>query len=292
MTKLSLTVLTCLFFLSSCQKDKDILNRIISAEFQPEMLTTIFADGNGRTQKDTIFWYQDAQGRIDSAYQYDSASRKRMKVLHVDRTAPGMTTINDGEENMYHAKILFNGKKQPYKVIFYFTPTSTRLSNSYNFFYGNNIRPNGLEVYMDSVYASLTIESYGFMSSGSAYNYPMDSFEKISTKSGFYLYGDLVNNMKRGTDISRFSFVPFISTTVTSNLGNMTPTTINRDIFDAYIWGEVMRPWLSPNIILSFDDWQFYPTYLSPQTYAYTAQIHSRKIIYSDGERTIQNYYP
>jgi hypothetical protein len=274
--------------LASCQKDKDILERELPFP-SPSVLTTVIATDGSRVSKDSIFWYQDQQGRIDSAYRYDSMAGKRYKAFQVDRSIPGMIVIDDGDMGRYSAHILFNPKKQPYKVIFFDRMTSTRLSNSYVFAFGG-FSPYPLEFYMDSIYSSMTMEIYATMGPGQ--NYPVDSFEQIGTKLGSFLSEHIISANKRGPDLSSYSFVPFVSQVVTSNLADRTPSAIHGSLFDTYIWGEVLRPWLSKQIILSFDVKQIYPMTLPKYTNTYSAQVSPKKIIYSDGKTTVSNFYP
>jgi hypothetical protein len=277
-------------FLVACQKEGDVIDRFLKPTF-PTVLTTIFSDGSGNQRKDSIFWYQDQNGRVDSAFMFNVSYGKRTKIFHVDRSKPGEISIDDADERYLGARILFNAKKQPYKVIFYDRMSGLKYGNSYNFSYGSSFVPDGLETYIDSQYSSMTMEAYGLMPTSSPYHYPMDSLEKISTKLGSFYSGHVINNIRRGDDVSGYSFIPFVSQVVCSNLVDRTPSTISMDIFDAYIWGEIMRPWLSKRLVMSFDAVEFYPNhYTTP--FNYSAQVQPKKIIYSDGQRTITNYYP
>ncbi len=269
----------------ACQKTGDVIDRYLPAA-RPSMLTTVISGPAGGASRDSIFWYQDAQGRIDSAYRYDSTARRRYKALSVDRSMPGVISIDDGETGTLKARILFS-MQLPYKVEFYERSSNYRQPNSYNFYYGS---ANNLEYYMDSVYFSMTMEIYGSMSSG--HNYPLDAYDKIGTKFSTFYSEHTISNVKWGTDLSSYNFVPFISQVVTSNLANRTPTTICNDIFDAYIWGEVMRPWLSKHIIVAYDIQEFYPFTSTRMTNNYFVKIEPKQIVYSDGKRTISNFYP
>jgi hypothetical protein len=289
--QISFLIICLCMMVFSCQKDKDILDRFLPGTASKGILTTVISKYQGSISKDSIFWFQDASGRVDSAYRYDSVAGKRKKIFHVDRSTPGMIRIDDGDEGLVSARILFNVKNQPYKVIFFNRITQKRAANSYNFKYGNSISPNGLESYMDSIYSTQTLETYGYMAT-SDYKYPIDSFEKLSAQMGVFVSGDYIFNTQRGADLSSFSFVPFVSLVVTSNLADNYPSSMHYNVFDTYIWGEVMRPWLPKHVILGFYSEQFYPTTQPVRYYGYTANVSPGKIIYSDGYLTITNYYP
>jgi hypothetical protein len=284
--KINFLIVCLCMLVFSCQKDKDILDRFLHTA-PKGIITTVISKYPGSISKDSIFWFQDASGHIDSAYRYDSVAGKRKKVFNVNRSTPGMISIDDGEKGLMSASILFNSNKQPYKVIFFDRMNQKRMPNSYNFQYASD----KLESYMDSIFYLLTLEAYNFMGTPD-YKYPIDSFERLSAEMGTFTSGDYIFNTQRGADLSSFSFVPFVSLVVTSNLADNYPSAIHNNIFDTYIWGEVMRPWLPKNIILGFYDEQFYPAPQPWRIFNYTAIVGPRQIIYSDGYNTITNYYP
>lgn len=273
-----------MILLASCQKE-DILNRDLpSTLYRPKILTTLMWDRDNQKHADSIFWFQGPRGHIDSASWYDTARHKRRKILGITRS-PGIIWIDDGDLNLYKARVLFLGQ-QPYKVEFYNRQSGVKLSHSYNFIY--NIQGN-LVAYCDSSMVKENMESYDYYLTG---HYPLDSFYTMSMKMGSYFQETLVQDVQRSYDLSSFSFTPFINTVATSNLANRTPTCMPRDVFDCYIWGEVVRPWLSPRMVTSFGVKIFYPMTVPSYTEYYEANITPNSITYSDGERTITNYYP
>ena len=278
-------VLACLLFLASCQKEGDIIERKKDG-WRPAQLTTVLSDNPYAGSKDSIFWFRDAMGRVDSAYRYDSVNGRRYKAFSIDRTIPHMIIMDDGETREQSATILFDMMGFPYKVEFYDRTSSRRKDHSYIFMYGSN---KELQYYMDTVYLSMNMEVYGNMFGN--WTYPRDSFDKISVKGGNIMTEHYISNTLRGQDISSYGFVPFVSTIISSTLANNTSAAVHRDLFDAYIWGEVLRPWLPKHIIMSFDIEQLFPIKVK-KTHTYTAQVGQKQIIYSDGTKTISNYYP
>lgn len=285
-TPRQLLVFSFILLLFSCQKEQDIINRKLpSTVYHPKVLTTLLWDRDNQKGADSIFWFQGSNGRIDSASWYDTSKHKRRKILGIDRSAPGVIWIDDGDLWLYKARVLFLGQ-QPYKVEFYNRQSGVKLSHSYNFMYDSR---GHLIAYCDSSMMKENMEAYDYYYTG---NYPVDSFYTMSVKSGYPLQGNFIFDMQRGNDLSSFSFTPFINTVAASNLANRRPTCMPRDVFDCYIWGELIKPWLSPNMVTSFSVKVMYPMTVQSYDEFYEANITTNSITYSDGERTIINYYP
>jgi len=248
-------------------------------------LTTLVWERDNQKGADSIFWFQGSGGRIDSASWYDTARHKRRKILGINRNTPGVIWMDDGDLWLYKARVLFLGPK-PYKVEFYNRLSGVRLSHSYNFLYNSD---GHLVGYADSSMTKDNIESYDFYYQG---HYPVDSFYTLSMKNGYFIQENYIYDLQRSYDLSSFSFIPFVSTVAVSNLANRTPTCMPRDVFDSYIWGELMRPWLKPQMVTRFDVMVLNPTTIPSYTEYYEANISPNSITYSDGKRTITNYYP